>query len=63
MGGRHCLAEVGKVLHVVVLTDGIIHQQAIVGKVVFVHGLKDSWEQAVQFVHHSEWQQQHRAQG
>ena len=44
MGSGHRLAEAGKVFHLIALTDGIIHQQAIVGKVVFVHGLKDSWE-------------------
>ena len=37
MGGRHLLAEVGKVFHRVVAADGIIQQQAVVGKVVFVH--------------------------
>ena len=63
MSSRHLLAEASKVFHIVATADGIIHQQAIVGKVVFVHGLKDSWEQAVQFVHHSERQQKHWAQG
>ncbi len=44
MGSRHHLAKASQVIHTITTTDGIIHQQAVVGKVVFVHGLKDSRE-------------------
>lgn len=39
MGSKHFLAEAGKVFHFFVTTDFLIHQQAIVGKVVFMHRL------------------------
>ena len=44
MSSRHYLTETSQVVHILIVIDGIIHQQAIIGKVVFVHTLKDSWE-------------------
>ena len=39
MVSRHHLAESSQVVHTVAIADGFIHQQAVVGKVVLVHGL------------------------
>ena len=39
MSSRHHLTETSQVVHILIVIDGIIHQKAVVGKVVFVHGL------------------------